>query len=185
MIDLQQWQYPNPQQSPWQLEGNTLKVQVSEGNMWGAGGVAANNLFLYKSTPSSDYTVQVGVKLAPNRAFEQAGIGLYWDNDNYIKISKEMFNGRLSLVFVTEHKGNPMVNALMDYPDSDVMLRLEKKQGRVIAMLSADNGIEWQNIGSTELLEGKESALMLYTFSGSKITPNMAQFTDLQIEPMS
>ncbi|MEZ9629731.1 DUF1349 domain-containing protein [Vibrio breoganii] len=183
MIDLQQWQCPNPNQSPWVIEDNALKVQVAEGNMWGVGGKAKNNLFL-KSIDSSEYAVQATLNLVPSRAYEQAGIGIYWDDDNYIKISKEMFNGRLSLVFATECNGNPRVNALLDYSGDDVTLRLEKSQTGVTATFSIDGGIHWQLIGTTELLEGQEQGLMMYTFSGSPLMPNTAQFTELVVQPL-
>ncbi|PMG04780.1 hypothetical protein BCV00_14515 [Vibrio breoganii] len=183
MIDIQQWQCPNPNQSPWAIEENILKVQVAEGNMWGFGGRAKNNLFL-KRIDTTEYAVQVAINLAPSRAYEQAGTGIYWDDDNYIKISKEMFNGRLSLVFATESSGNPRVNALLDYPSDDVTVRLEKSQAGVTAMFSTDGGTHWQLIGTSELLKGEERGLMLYTFSGSTRAPNTATFSDFIIESL-
>ncbi|GEA62089.1 DUF1349 domain-containing protein [Vibrio comitans] len=183
MLELQKWQCPNPHHSPWVIEDNILKVQVAEGNMWGFGGRARNNLF-FKATDTTEYAVQASINLVPNRAFEQAGIGIYWDDDNYIKISKEMFDGRLSLVFVTESNGRPRVNALLDYSGDEVTLRLEKSQTSVAAMFSIDGGTHWQLIGTTEVLQNKERGLMLYTFSGSMLEPNTAHFSELLVESL-
>ena len=151
--------------------------------MWGLGSRARNNLFI-KPIETTEYAVQASINLVPSRAFEQAGIGIYWDDDNYIKISKEMFNGRLSLVFATENAGHPKVNALLEYPSDDVTLRLEKRQTDVKAMYSIDGGVHWQSIGRAELLQHQERGLMLYTFSGSLLTPNTAHFSQLLIESL-
>lgn len=159
----------------------TLSVPVETGNMWGYGSVSGDNLFL-QPVQQQDYQAEVALDLLPRRAFEQAGIGIYWDDDNYIKVSKEMFNGRLSLVFVTERAGQPRINHILDYPDAHVRFKLEKSEGVVNASFQSGAESDWQALGSTSLLPGTEQGVMLYTFSGSALDPSYVTFANFMLK---
>ena len=180
MMNLAQWNIHNNNPEQWSLEGGVLTVQVSEGNIFGAGSADVDNIFVHPTSQSS-YGVEVTVNLSPKRAFEQAGLGIYWDNDNYIKLSKEMFMGERSLVFVVEKNGQPDIKERLLFDQESVLIKLEKSINKVSAYFRLEGKDEWQPILSTDTLVGDEQGVMLYTFSGSSITPNMAQFSDFQL----
>ncbi|GAL09306.1 hypothetical protein JCM19233_271 [Vibrio astriarenae] len=176
MINLDQWNIINNNPDAWQLRDEQLYVDIAEGNMWGYGGEPKENLFLLPVDKSS-YHAQVNVELTSKRTFEQAGIGVFWDKDNYIKISKEMFNGELSLVFASEKGGNPSIVCLVPYSGHKVSLKLDVKDNAVTAYYRKDSSSEWNVVGSTTRHEGQEQGIILYTFSGNKAQPNRAVFS--------
>lgn len=184
-FDLTPWQITNENPQHWSLQENGLVVQVEQGNMWGSGVSAVDNLFIHPYAKRlGDYSAQVSLNLVPQRSFEQAGIGIFWDDNNYIKISKEMFNNRLSLVFAVELEGFPTPHKIIDYPDSEVNLKLEKLNGAVIALFKTDAEKEWQRLGAVEALTGIEKGVMLYTFSGSLQQPNYAIFSNFNLHAL-
>jgi beta-xylosidase len=180
MFDLTQWNIINNNNELWSIKEDVLRVQIAEGNMWGLGSDTKDNLFLHPIS-ASEYSVQVKVEFTPLRTFEQAGIGVFWDKDNYIKISKEMFNGELSLVFATEENSLPRVNQLIRYSDTAVAFKLDVTATHVIASYKALNEESWIVVGSTPRLAGNEQGIMLYTFSGNKLQPNTAAFYDFEL----
>ncbi|WP_026970826.1 DUF1349 domain-containing protein [Aliagarivorans marinus] len=180
MIDIMHWQLLNERPAHWQLDEQTLSVQVSQGNIWGYGNAPVNNLFLLP-IESEEIAAQVTVELTPQRSYEQAGVALYWDDNNYIKISKEMFNGRLSLVFVVEAAGRPSIEGITDFNDSAVRLSITKQGSEVSVHYSPtteQHNAEWQTLGKTQSLAGKPQGVMLYTFGGSGRGDNTAQFSE-------
>ena len=181
MIELNNWHIHNNNPANWRIDDHKLEVQVSEGNIWGTCSADVDNLFVHPSprntASSGNYMAQVAINLIPKRTYEQAGLGIIWDTDNYIKISKEMFNGKLSLVFVIEQGGQPSVKQLIEYPADDVVVRIEKRDGLVTTSYAKSADGKWTTVGTATALEGIEKGLMLYTFGGSTLAPSVASFS--------
>ncbi|WP_375748280.1 DUF1349 domain-containing protein [Vibrio sp. HN007] len=181
MNDIQNWIIMNNNSARWSVDDRKLTVQVSEGNIWGYGSPEVENIFI-KPVEQRKYSAQVDINILPKRAYEQAGLGIFWDSNNYIKISKEMFNDRLSLVFVTERDGNPQVNSLVDYSERDVIVKLEKSDGLITAFYRKSDEDAWLKMGEAEALPGSEQGVMLYTFSGSQLDPTIATFENFTLD---
>lgn len=179
-MNLDNWTIKNENPKHWFLENDTLTMQVQQGNIFGSGSADVDNIFVHP-TSAQNYSAEVTVTLDANKAFEQAGMGIYWDNDNYIKVSKEMFMGERSLVFVVEQAGQPEIKEKLLFADSTVSLKLQKESGVVSAYFKPESKLDWQKISSVPSLEGKEQGVMLYTFSGSEQTPNFANFQGFKL----
>ncbi|MCK8077279.1 DUF1349 domain-containing protein [Vibrio sp. 1CM2L] len=180
MNNLVNWQIRNENPEHWSLENGVLTLQVQEGNIFGAGSADVDNIFVHPVS-SADYSTEVTVQLDPNRAFEQAGLGIYWDNDNYIKVSKEMFMGERSLVFVVEQNGQPQIKERLLFSESSVSVKLVKQGGKVSAHFRPLEKQQWQEVITFDSLVGSDQGVMLYTFSGSKATPNFAKFSGFSL----
>ncbi|WP_117233079.1 DUF1349 domain-containing protein [Vibrio maerlii] len=178
--NLSNWTIKSEVKEDWSIVDGALHMCVQEGNIWGGWYQEVCNTFVYPHI-SGQYSAEIHVTLTPRLTFEQAGLGIYWDNANYIKISKELFDGKLSLVFVTEQKGSPKVNQRIDYQDESVDIKLEKSDGKVTAFYRTNKDSQWITIQSVDALAGEEEGLMLYTFSGDKSQPNEAVFRDLRV----
>lgn len=77
-FDLIPWQITNENPQHWSLQESGLVVQVEQGNMWGYGASAVDNLFIYPLAQGiHNYSAQVNLSLLPQRSFEQAGIGIF------------------------------------------------------------------------------------------------------------
>ncbi|WP_299686297.1 DUF1349 domain-containing protein [uncultured Vibrio sp.] len=184
MNNLDNWTIQNENPHHWSFKNGTLTMQVQEGNIFGAGAKDVDNIFIYP-VDKREYSAQVTIALDPNLTFEQAGLGIYWDNDNYIKISKEMFMGERSLVFVVEQNGEPNIKHRLIFDESSVSVKLEKSDTNVSAFYRTQDNDTWQPIISTAVLSGREQGVMLYTFSGRVIAPNFAKFSEFELTDLN
>ncbi|MEI8655697.1 DUF1349 domain-containing protein [Vibrio sp. 10N.222.51.C8] len=180
MKNLNDWYIQNENPSHWSFDNGLLSMQVQEGNIFGAGSSDVDNIFIYPVS-QPNYSAEVTITLEPTLPFEQAGLGIYWDNDNYIKISKEMFMGEPSIVFVVEQNGQPEIKQLSTFEGTTASVKIEKNDGTITAFLECNQKRSWQVIGSAKTLNGQAKGLMLYTFSGSSNTPNFAKFSEFQL----
>ncbi|MEZ9188082.1 DUF1349 domain-containing protein [Vibrio sp. 10N.286.52.F8] len=180
MKNLNDWYIQNENPSHWSFENGQLSMQVQEGNIFGAGSSDVDNIFIHPVS-QPNYSAEVTITLEPTLPFEQAGLGIYWDNNNYIKISKEMFMGELSIVFVIEQNGRPEIKQRCSFEGATASVRLENNEGTITAYLGGNQKQSWHVIGSAKTLNGLAKGVMLYTFSGSSNTPNFAKFSEFQL----
>lgn len=180
MKNLNNWYIQNENPSHWSFDNGVLSMQVQEGNIFGAGSNAVDNIFIHPVS-QSNYSAEVTITLEPNLPFEQAGLGVYWDNDNYIKISKEMFLGEPSIVFVVEQHGHPEIKQRCSFDGATASVKIENSDGTITVYLGCNQKLSWQAIGSVQTLNDQAKGLMLYTFSGNSNTPNFAQFSEFQL----
>lgn len=181
MMDLNNWHIENENKSHWSFDNGVLSMQVQEGNIFGAGKKEVDNIFIYPVS-ASNYSAEVTISLTPTLPFEQAGLGIYWDNNNYVKISKEMFMNVESLVFVIEQNGEPEIKERVLFDKETATVKIEKNNGLISAYFHSETNANWQLIGrvSAPVAAKPEQGLMLYTFSGNKDNPKIAKFTGFQ-----
>ncbi|MDO6641577.1 MULTISPECIES: DUF1349 domain-containing protein [Gammaproteobacteria] len=182
--NLDNWTIQNENPEHWSFKNEVLTMQVQEGNIFGAGANDVKNIFIYP-VDKPEYSAEVTINLDPNLSFEQAGLGIYWDNDNYIKISKEMFMGARSLVFVVEQNGQPDIKHRLLFGESTVSVKLERSDTKVRAYYRTQDNDTWQSIISTAALSGHEQGVMLYTFSGRITVPNFAEFSEFELTDLN
>ena len=172
------WKILNEKKNEWNLKNNSLNLLVQTENIWDNLATNANNMFTLDV--ENDFSAEVDIFLIPENAYEQAGLSIYQDDDNYIKISKEMFNNKLSLVFVSEKDGKPTVIERLDYPNKKVALKIERKNEKVITYYKNLDSV-WKVISSVESHLKNETKIALYTFSGNEEKPNWASFKNFKI----
>ncbi|MDK9736037.1 DUF1349 domain-containing protein [Vibrio sp. D404a] len=180
MNNLNDWQIRNENPKQWSLDKGVLTLQVQEGNIFGASSGEVDNMFVHPVS-SSDYQAEVAIDLNPTLPFEQAGLGIYWDNDNYVKISKEMFMGERSLVFVVEKSGYPEIKERLSFAGQTVSVKVEKSGGTISTYFRESSEALWQKIGTVDAFLNDEKGVMLYTFSGRKNSPNFAKFSEFKL----
>ncbi|PMH44907.1 hypothetical protein BCU68_11835 [Vibrio sp. 10N.286.49.B3] len=184
MNNLDNWTIQNENPEHWSLKNEVLTMQVQEGNIFGAGATDVDNIFIYP-VDKPQYSAEVTINLDPNLSFEQAGLGIYWNNNNYIKISKEMFMGERSLVFVVEQNGQPDIKHRILFDESTVSFKLERSDMEVRAYYRTRANAAWLPIISTAVLSGGEQGVMLYTFSGRITAPNFAKFSAFELTDLN
>ncbi len=181
MDNIDNWQIQNENPNHWSFNDNVLTMQVQEGNLYGADSPDVDNLFILPLA-NPNYSAEITVNIEPVLPYEQAGLGIYWDKNNYIKLSREMFLGEHSLVFVVEQNGKPEVIDRISYINPTVSIKFQKIDELITVYFRSNNESTWQTIGSVKALAGSEKGIMLYTFSGSPTRPNFAKFSGFQLE---
>jgi regulation of enolase protein 1 (concanavalin A-like superfamily) len=148
------WKIVRPDETHYSLTKNKGKLTITtqRGSIYKAEkdrtGDAAKNLFLINNPfgRSADFEVSVCVSdFKPTAFYQQAGLLLYDDDDNYVKFVWESkgLNSGTHLVFIRETDGNPENNQAPTPADADkVWLRLTKR-GNKYEYASSGNGKDW------------------------------------------
>lgn len=174
------WNIINKVETDFSVNSGKLALKVQPENIWSDLATNPKNVFLMDATTTS-YQTQVSVSISPFNDYEQAGIGVYWDDDNYIKISNEMFEGKHSIVFVTEKEGIPVVNRRLDLDYDDIDFRLTRTHDSISAFYKHEHSKKWRKVMSVPAIAGVEKGVMLYTFSGKKNKGNWATFDNFKL----
>ncbi|MDP6053395.1 MAG: hypothetical protein QF879_13710, partial [Candidatus Latescibacteria bacterium] len=89
-----------------------------------------------------DLSVDVVVTFLPENNGEQAGLVLYRDSDNYIKLVREMVNHQQVVVLAKEIHGNPETIMMEGVSSAEVKLRIDVDHKGI--------GLGWKVSGSVE-----------------------------------
>lgn len=115
-----------------------LSIRTEPGGLMGPGG-DAKNILLRPLDPRAR-AASVSVETQPASQFEQAGLILYRDDDNYAKLVREFVDGETCVVFVVETEGRPRVVAKVPAPPGTTRLAFNFTAGGVSALAWGDAG---------------------------------------------
>jgi regulation of enolase protein 1 (concanavalin A-like superfamily) len=106
-----------------------LQIRALRGTLWTADRNDARNLLVrpWPEAAREDAIVTVTVSFAPERGGEQAGVMLYFGDDDYIKIVRESLEGKRWIVMAREEKGTPTPLDKVEEAANDVTLTLERR----------------------------------------------------------
>lgn len=121
--------------------------------------------------------VTVRMTFAPERATQQAGILIYADADNYVKLGRQ-FNSRAQLEFGVEIAGQyrkptgTFSYDPMGQTGAPLWLSIRRNQSKFLAMISSD-GIEWRRFGNELEMPGTAPARVgIYAHNGRSDAPS-------------
>ena len=147
----------------WKLnpEDESLSIWPTGGSEWAAGN-GATNIFL-TNVPDAD-TVSVTVKMdgKTQNGYEEGGIVLYKDSDNYTAIQRKHAGGSPNINVTTENAGSPSEAGIADIPENAVYFKLEKTGDSVSGFYSID-GSEWtlvRTVENTGLQDGFKAGIL-------------------------
>ena len=171
------WSFVREDKAEWRLKDGNLQLLAQPSNIWGKRNNKTEN-FLLRALPGPKSTVEVTVHFNPRKEYEQAGLMLYLDDDNYIKFDRELYGGQ-SCTLVLESKAKPKVVKKIPLREGPLRLRLEIANGKVKAMVKAPEGKEWTNHGKTTLPGSSEDVKVgLFALQGDARNPRWATFSD-------
>lgn len=142
------WSWVREDNTKWSLTSNsgfmTLTTQF--------GGIESTNTsaknILLKNSVGDHYSLETKLNLAPTQDYQQAGLVMYNDDNNFIKLVKAYITSGVRLQFAKETAGSTAVIAEVAAPaGADIHLRLTKTGSRYNAYYSTD-GVAWTLIGS-------------------------------------
>lgn len=132
-----QWVRENPEGHRMTPEG--LEILIEPGGLMG-GGKDAKNIYT-RPLPQDANRVAVTVEHHPESQFEQAGLILYHDDDNYVKLVREFVDGATNIIFIIETEAAPEL--ISSWPSEQAAERV---------------GIQWQgNTLQAFVIEGEEN----------------------------
>ena len=112
---------------------NHIAIIMDGNGRWAKSNNKTEN-FLLRSLPSENCSVEVTLNFNPKKEYEQAGLMIYLDDDNYIKFDRELYAGQ-SCTLVLESDAKPKVIKKIPFREGPMRLRLEITNGKVKAMV--------------------------------------------------
>jgi len=155
-----------------------LQIKIEPGGLMGVGKDARN--ILVCPLPDGARSVSVGVDTDHKSQYEQAGLNLYVDDDNYIKLVREFVNGETWIVLVVEMGATPKVVNKTAPPRGSTRVGFNFTDRGVTAMCWGDSG-ELTKVGDAEFPMTPRPRIGVFTQSGQPGADRWATFTDFLI----
>jgi len=171
------WSFVREDKAEWRLKDGNLQLLAQPTNIWGKKNNKTEN-FLLRALPGPTFAVEVTVDFNPRKEYEQAGLMLYVDDDNYIKFDRELYAGQ-SCTLVLESKAKPKVVKKIPFREGPLRLRLEISDGKVKAMVKGPEDKGWTSHGETTLPASSDKVKVgLFALQGDAKAPRWATFRD-------
>ena len=171
------WSFVREDKAEWRLKDGNLELLAQPTNIWGKANKGTKN-FLLRALPGATSSVEVTVDFTPKKEYEQAGLMIYLDDDNYIKFDRELYDGQ-SCTLVLESAAKPKVVKKIPFPEGPMRLRLEIADGKVKAMVKTPDAKDWTAHGETTLPGDADKVKVgFFALQGDAKAPRWAKFKD-------
>lgn len=176
------------------VDKNTVTMRAGSSGLWATQNAAVN--ILHRSAPiAGDGEVLVKLSGATKSSYEEAGVIMYGNDDNYVALQRKHANGSPVLAVVTEANGSANENTKIAAPaNADVWLKLVRAGNQYTGSYSLD-GTSFTAIGTITnaavaatakagvLAVGSSTGNTPFTFSEFKINGTAQPFFDSVILP--
>ncbi len=174
-----------------------IKIPGTYHDLWpGQGKVNAPRIL---QDAEGDFSVQVKVagairpekgSVIPNlgsSASFQAGSLLIWEDDNnFVRLDRACLNrGDKPVSFGYFHAfkdGKRVVHLSQDFQDRETYLRLERRDGQILAAVSQDGGKNWDSFRPQTVQLAKKLKVGVAALNNTK-KPLMAEFEEFKLSP--
>src|SRR5437762_8546951 len=140
------WSWVREDKGDWNVKDGTLRIRATPGNLWEAENTARNLLLRPPPQTKKTFAAEVTVTHAPVTFAEQAGLLWYSDDDNYVKLMKEFYDGKTSVVLAAEQSGKAVYRESA-CPAETVTFRLTVAGDQVVGQYRPDGTNEWTTVG--------------------------------------
>lgn len=168
-----EWSWLREAPGAWRVESDGLHLRTMPGSLWADRNDAKNIplVSLPGEANAANLCVEVTVTSNPSTGGEQAGLLLYFDDANYVKLVKEIVDGRLVIVLVREENDQPVViNNKTSVNDETVKLRLSLQNKNIEGAYSIKDFKTWNLIGKCPLFKSDRYKVGIFTHGDLDIT---------------
>lgn len=137
-----------PVRETWKLSGEELCIWPEGHGNW-ADGNRASNIFLTKAETTDNLEIVVQMEGKTQEGYEETGLVLYQDDDNYSALQRKHANGSPRLNLTTETNQSPSEDGIEDPAQETIWLKMVKEGDLVSGYYSTD-GEEWQFVYEQE-----------------------------------
>lgn len=138
-LEKMQW-FNEPEQ--WEIKDNTLSMFVTpQSDYWRIShyGFTVDDAPFYYSTYGGEFEVKVKITGDYQARFDQAGLMLRIDHENYIKTGIEFVDGKFNLSTVVTHKTSDWSVIALDKPVPYIWIKAVRRLDAVEIFYSFDN----------------------------------------------
>ena len=174
------WSWAREDKAAWRLADGALQIRRLPGNLWEKDNTAKNLLLRPPPKDVDTFTTEVTVSHVPTTFGDQAGLLWYRDDDNYVKLVKEWYDGRTWAVLAVERDGKA------EYKEADcraewVAFRLTVNGDQVSAAFRPVGGTDWKSFETRFSFPAKDARIGLTAHHGPADQELWASFTDFRI----
>jgi regulation of enolase protein 1 (concanavalin A-like superfamily) len=180
------WSWIREDAAAAKVEKGALHLKALPGTIWEKAATQKNILVrelpAYKAEEGS-IAVEVAVTHAPGVDGEQAGIMLYQDDDNYLKLCRGRVDGKTGIIFSRELAGFPTTPGERVDGAASHRLRIRWEPQRVTAEILPAGAPKWLVAGYCESPFRKPEGVKvaLYACGAPADAARWAQFSDFRI----
>ena len=131
--------------------------------------------------PGETAAVEVHVSNQPTAIYENAGLVLYRDDDNYVTVMKEFMRDELVVAMGCEVNGDGDVPARQAYEATDVWLRMEVSRRGVKSYYRPGKNDRWETLGECALPGKADVRIGLMAAYGDASVERWVQFRGFRI----
>jgi cytochrome c len=179
------WKWIREDAAAWKLDEGALHVRTLPGSLWEKANNAVNVLVRPAGEATDKLSTEVKVASQPKVNAEQAGLLWYLEDANYIKLVREIVNGKLSVAMVREENEKPVVIRVVPAEAGAFDLRLRMVSGRVRGEFRTSETAEWQLAGDCASLGAGELMVGLFAGGGEASAERWARFERFQMSEFS
>lgn len=180
------WAWVRGDEKAWTLADGQLRIRPATGTLWEADNTGRN--LLVRPAPAEqsvvvEATVTGATDVEKPGLYEQAGLLWYGDDDNYVKLVKEFYEGRWWVVLASERAGKAEY-AQTALDTDEVRFRLTVTKGRATGAFkdpAAAADSEWRDAGVFELPEKGEPRVGLLAHTGPDAPERHVGFDDFSV----
>ena len=179
-----EWKWVRENPKEWKLaDDGSLRLRTQPGRIW-AGNDARNILVRALSTGNGPPSIKATVTLEePSKKYEQGGLLVYIDDDQFVKFVVEFIDGKYYVVLAREFAKKRKVLAKIEIKSGTARLRFEVKSGEVHGFYKTDlESSDWLEAAQTELPSKRKRYFALFTQDGPADKTNWARFEDIELK---
>ena len=181
------WAWVREDAAAWKLEGGALKIKAQEGTIFYKKNTAKNMLFRASpaaGTEAEPVAAELSVSSDPAVNGEQAGLLLYVDDGNYVKLVREFDkpkdgDGRIAAVMLRESKGIP--EPFQKKAEAPARLRLVWAGSKVTGQYRTAEGKEWVTVATVDAPAGENPRFGLCANGAPADADRWATLKDVRI----
>ncbi|MEU8188645.1 ThuA domain-containing protein [Micromonospora carbonacea] len=182
-LDKDRWTVVRENQL-YSVSGGSLRLPTASGDLYGTTNGATN--LVLQPAPSGSWQATTKVTLPVTANYQQAGLLIYGDDDNYAKLDL-LYSGSRRVEFIRETAGSPRnegADATAAPAGDTVWLRMTSDGTNLTAEMSGD-GTTFTPVGRSAALAGiSNPRIGLFALNGATTAPVVdAAFDFFQVTP--
>jgi regulation of enolase protein 1 (concanavalin A-like superfamily) len=184
------WSWVREDAQSWQIAGGKLQIKAQRGTLWKADRNDAKNLLVrrWPAEAGDNALISVTVKFAPEQGGEQAGVMLYFGDDDYVKLVRESLEGKRWIVMGREEKGDGKQIAKLPVESDEVTLYLLRQGDKIEGVISIEGKVERPVVGDCTIPAAPAAdaplKIGLFAHGGPAVAEaRWATFSDFKITP--
>ncbi|MFI7436445.1 ThuA domain-containing protein [Micromonospora haikouensis] len=182
-LDKDRWTVVRENQL-YSVSGGSLRLPTASGDLYGTTNGATN--LVLQPAPSGSWQATTKVTLPVTANYQQAGLLIYGDDDNYAKLDV-LYSGSRRVEFIRETAGSPRnegADATAAPAGDTIWLRLTSDGTNLTAEMSGD-GTTFTPVGRSAALAGIDNPRIgLFALNGGTTAPVVdAAFDFFQVTP--